>query len=143
MEKLTNFIYKKIVAVNPLFRLLPIEDVKQEIRIAIFLEDSKENIRASARNISRLATELGYSRKKGKDNFLPFYTQDTDYDFEKKELIEYIEELYKKHTVREICKILQIEYTSNLQKKFHRAFPKKASHGGKRKNAGRKKSVKK
>lgn len=138
MEQLTNFIYKRIIAVNPLAALLPADDVKQEIRIAIWQEQAGKEIRGAAKNITRLAKELGYSRKKGKDNFQPFYEQ-SSMDEEQTSLLHYVEELYSEHTCKEVCAILQVPYSKRLQKLFHNAFPKNAGWGGKRKNSGNKK----
>lgn len=139
MERLTHFIYRRICAYNPLAAILPADDVKQEIRIAVWQEKAGEEMRAAARNITRLARELGYSRKRGKDNFQPFY-EPGGMDEEQTALLTYIESLYENHTCKEVCTILQVPYTKQRQKLFHNAFPKNAGWGGKRKNSGNKKA---
>ena len=135
----------KYLRYNPLLQYLPYEDVMQELSIVEFLySDFKKARRAAVNAIYRLSVDLGFSRKKGKDNFQPFYAEKAELSGEEKALLDNIEYLYldKDLTAREIATIYSCEYNNNFQKVLHNLFPKGKGRGGKRKNSGRKKMKK-
>ncbi len=131
----------KYLRFNPLIHLLPYEDVMQELAIIEYLYlDFKEARRAANNAIYRLATKYGFSRKKGKDNFMPFY-QKYELSDEEKSVINNIENLYINNglTAREVATIYNIEFNNQFAKILNSLFSKDMGLGGARKNSGRKK----
>ena len=136
----------KYISFLPYLSYLPYDDVMQELRIIVFLHSEKsfDELRRLAVNaIYRLFTKMGYSRKKGKDNFEPFYIEKETLSKEEEKVIENIEFLYleKGLTAREIAQIYNVNYNNYFQKLLHKLFPKNMGLGGKRKGAGRKKLI--
>lgn len=111
---------------NKTITLLPEQDVLQEIRIALFLsKNDKEVFRAASSAVYRLASEYGYSRKKGKDKFEPFY-ENVEFSEKEKDAISDIEIMYldEGNTARYVAEKYGIEYTNKLQKILCACFPK-------------------
>jgi len=137
MEKLSKYLLYRLRVYEPFFELLPDEDCLQEIKIALFSHPYGEQIKAARKSLYRLASELGYSRKKGKDNFEPFYTAPT-FTEKQEQALKQIEVLYHLQglTCKETCQRLGITYSNKIQKLFHQCFPKNAGWGGGRKKSG-------
>ena len=138
-----DYIYNKMIIYDPALRLVPKEDAMQEIRIAIFLstKDYESEFKKAARLINSLKRDYGFSRKKGKDNFLPFYSHDCEYDKRIADTMDEIEDLYIKRglTCRQVCEYFGVQYTPRIQKAIHMVFPKGLSHGGDRRSKSFKK----
>ena len=138
MEKLVNKIYKFLCSYNPILKNLE-RDVKQEIRIAVLLNspDIKKIYREANRLVHKLCKQYGFSRKKGKDNFQPFYNQ-ASLTGKQSEMIETIEKKYliENMTAKELCEHFEIEYSNKIAKLLCKTFPKAMGKGGARKNAG-------
>lgn len=114
----------------------------QEIRFAILTAEEGELFRVSSSLIRRLARDFGYSRRKGKDNFEAFYRESAiPYDADQEALLQEVEDLYiaGDMTARELAQHYNIKFNNSLAKLLCKVFPKHLGHGGKRKNAGRKK----
>lgn len=105
---------------------LPEQDVLQEIRIALFLsKNDREAFRAASSAVRRLAADYGYSRRKGKDRFEPFY-ENVEFSEKERDAISDIEVAYlvEGNTARYIAERYGIEYTNRLQKILCACFPK-------------------
>ena len=141
MEKFVSKIYKDLVVYNKAIALVPADDVKQEIRFAIITARPEQVYRVAGRLVYSLIADYGFSRKKGKDNFAPFYEQPEISD-EEKDILDAVDDLYRRQnlTAREVAEILNCEYTQSFQKLMHLCFPKGLAHGGARKGSGQKKS---
>lgn len=123
-------------------RILDKEDVMQEIRFAMLTAEQGELFRVASSLIRKLASDCGYSRRKGKDNFEAFYREyEMPYDPAQEALLQEVEDLYiaGDMTAREIAQHYNIKFNNALAKRLCEVFPKHLGHGGKRKNAGRKK----
>lgn len=130
----------KYLKFNPILSLLDYDDVMQELSIVEFLysnSDFNEARRSAVNAIYRLSADYGFSRKKGKDNFNPFYNS-VEFSEEEESLINNIELLYIDNnlTAREISVIYAVEYNNKFQKILCQLFPKNMGLGGKRKNSG-------
>lgn len=141
MEKFVSKIYKDLKFYNEAIGFIPVDDVKQEIRFAIITARPEHVYRVASRLVYSLLTDYGFSRKKGKDNFAPFYEQ-TEISDEEKDLLDAVDNLYRRQnlTAREVAETLNCEYTQSFQKLMHLCFPKGLAHGGARKGSGQKKS---
>lgn len=73
--------------------------------------------------------DYGYSKKKGKDNFKPFYSQP---EFTEKELkiLSAIEQYYQieDHSARETCEKFRIKHNNKIAKILASCFPKHKSN---------------
>lgn len=105
---------------------IPKEDALQEIRIAILISEKGEVFKKAHSLLDRLCGNYGFSRKKGKDNFQPFYTHIEHTEYEERVLNE-IEELYieKGYTAKEVCSFYGIKFNNKLAKIFCKCFPNK------------------
>ncbi len=114
--------------------LIPIEDVLQEIRIAIITVEYANVYKESSKNVQRLLSEYGYSRKKGKDNFEPYYEDNESLPEELYQVIDKIKYLYldKGLSAKQIAIIFDIPYSNKLQKALFNLFPKGLGWGGNR-----------
>ena len=135
---------RSYISYNPVVRLLPEEDVMQELMIVAYLHhehDFTTARRAAVNAIYRLAANYGYSRKKGKDNFSSFYEEKLSLTTEEYDIIDHVEKLYlvENLTAREIALIYNVEFNNKFAKILCKLFPKNMGLGGKRKNSGRKK----
>lgn len=73
-DKFETHIYRCLLRFNPIIDFLDKSDVMQEIRIAILTCKEEESAyRVAAKQAYRLATEYGYSKKMGEDNFQQYY----------------------------------------------------------------------
>ncbi len=142
MERFVNRIYRDLSRFNQALALVPIEDAKQEIRFAILTARPEQVYRVAHRLCDALTSDYGYSRKKGKDNFQPFYSE-PDLSEEEQLLLNSIDALYRGEgaTAREVAAQLGAEYNPKFQKLMHECFPKGLPHGGARKGSGQKKQV--
>lgn len=142
MEKFVAHIYNCLKSYNKAILFTPKEDVLQEIRYAVITAQPDDTYRAASRQVNSLLADYGFSRKKGKDNFSPFYYE-AEISHEEKNLIDTIEHLYTNEnlTAREVARLLKCNYTPNFQKLMHQCFPKGLGHGGARKGSGKKKSL--
>jgi len=129
MEKFTNIIYYHLCTFNPLFKLIEKEDMLQEIRFAIITAKQEEIYRVANRLCYNLATDYGFSRKKGKDNFKPFYSQ-TEFSENEQKLLSEIEEYYQieDNTGRETAANFGFEYNNKTAKILASCFPKLKSN---------------
>ena len=125
MEKFVNRIYNDLCRFNPLFRYIEKEDVNQEIRFALLTAKQEYIYRVASKLCYNLATDYGFSRKKGKDNFEPFYKQ-PEFTQEELELINNIEEYYleQDHTARETAAKYGFEHNNKTAKLLASCFPK-------------------
>jgi len=153
MER-SDFIYARMSAVNPFLRVLPKDDVMQEIQVALLEAPENEQFRYANRNIYRLSTDLGFSRRRGKDAFGGFYVKDSPYvelrdyidsltltgrvDEDPDTRLETIERIYLEGTAQDVCDYFQVSNTNAIRKALHSLFPKGMGLGGVRKGAGRK-----
>lgn len=142
MEKFVSRIYRDLKFYNEAVEWIPAEDVKQEIRFAIITARPEQIYRVASRLVYALLTDYGYSRKKGKDNFCPFYEQ-TETSEEEYALLDAVDQLYRGEglTAREVATRLGCEYNNAFQKLMHQCFPKGLAHGGARKGSGKKKKL--
>ena len=148
-EKFVKYIYSCICRYDKRIFCIDKDDVLQEIRYACLVSNKDDVFRTARNAVERLLCDYGYSRKKGKDNFEPYYEilgmqQEYFCDEEEKiKLLSLLEQLYivENKTVREIAEIFGVEYNIKLQKIFGKVFPKGFGRGGARKNAGRKKKI--
>lgn len=137
MFSLANHIFYSLKRYEPVLQFIPKEDIMQEILFAILTAKPEHVFRVAHRLIYNLCSDYGFSRKKGKDNFEPFYNK-PEFTNEEKELIESVEQMYiaQDMTAREVAQVLDIDYNNKFQKILCAAFPKQLGKGGKRKNAG-------
>lgn len=144
MKHFESYLYSKLSAYDPMVRILDKEDVMQEIRFAILTAEEGELFRVASSLIRRLARDFGYSRRKGKDNFEAFYRENAiPYDPAQEALLQEVEDLYLTGdmTAREIAQHYNIKFNNALAKMLCEVFQKAMGRGGKRKNAGRKKTT--
>ncbi len=134
------YIYKYLSLFEPRISLVPREDVLQEIRIALFLSEKGKEFREASKLTQKLLSLYGFSRKKGKDNFQPFYNT-RELTEEEQSLLDYIEKLYKQYTAQETCDILQTQCTKEIRNLLSKCF-KKNTKGGRRPGSGNKKGIK-
>ena len=141
-EKFVNRIYFDIKRYDYRLNYIPKEDCLQEIRFALLTARPEQIYRIAHRLIDNLLSDYGYSRKKGKDNFKPFYSE-PEFSDDEKEILNQIEQLYlnEDRTAKEIAAIFDIEFNNKLQKILCLCFPKQMGKGGKRKNAGNNKHL--
>jgi formyltetrahydrofolate synthetase len=132
MQLETTYIIYLISRYNPILEYIDDQDLKQEIEYAkqiaetIELSGESANIFSiAAKCINRLAKELGFSRKKGKDNFDVFYNESEFTESEQK-IISDIENYYQieDHTAAETCEKFNIEHNNKVAKLLAAAFPK-------------------
>ena len=103
---------------------IPEEDVKQEIRIAILTAPKEQVYRVARQLCERLASDYGYSRKKGKDQFAEFYKVES-ITAEQEALLTALESAYQSKTVKQICAEYNVPFSNRVQKLFTKNFPKK------------------
>jgi hypothetical protein len=141
-ESFVYRIYKDLKRFDQRINYVEKADVLQEIRFALLTARKEQIYRVAHRLVDNLLSDYGYSRKKGKDNFQPFYSEPEFSDTEK-EVLEQIEKLYlnENHTAKDIAIIFDIEFNNQLQKILCACFPKQMGKGGKRKNAGNNKHL--
>jgi hypothetical protein len=141
-EPFVNRIYRDMKAFDYRLNYIDKEDCKQEIRFALLTARKEQVYRVAHRLIDNLLKDYGYSRKKGKDNFHPFYNE-PEFTEHEKETLNQIEQLYlnEDRTAKEIAAIFDIEFNNQLQKILCACFPKQMGKGGKRKNAGNNKHL--
>jgi hypothetical protein len=142
-ERFANRIYRDIAVFDNRIRFVDKQDILQEIRFALLTAHRGQVYRVAHRLVDKLLSDYGYSRKKGKDKFNPFYSNH-EFSDEEKEILFKIEQLYlnDNRTTKEIAAIFDIEYNNSLQKILCSCFPKQLGKGGKRKNAGNNKHLK-
>lgn len=142
MEKFVSRIYKDLKFYNEAVTFIPPDDVKQEIRFAIITARPEQIYRVASRLVYALLADYGFSRKKGKDNFAPYYEQ-TEISDDEKDLLDAVDDLYRNQnlTAREVAEKLNCEYNQNFQKLMHLCFPKGLAHGGARKGSGKKSPI--
>lgn len=119
---------------NPAVLFVPMEDALQEIRLALWQQPERP-FRAAQANLNALLSDYGYSRKKGKDKFDGFYT-DNALSEPEEALLDQIEELYRHQglTARQIADALGVSFNQSFAKLLHRAYPKGMGWGGARRN---------
>lgn len=141
-ERFVNRIYRDIKRYDFRLNYINTEDCKQEIRFALLTAKTAQIYRVAHRLLDNLLRDYGYSRKKGKDNFEPFYSE-PEFSDDEKEILNQIEQLYlnEDRTAKEIAEIFDIEFNNKLQKILCACFPKQMGKGGKRKNAGNNKHL--
>lgn len=142
-ERFARRIYRDIKSFDPRLHYVDANDVLQEIRFAILTAHRQQVYRVAHRLIDNLLRDYGFSRRKGKDNFDPFYDQVVFTDDEQT-ILNTIEQLYvdQNLTAREVAQILDLKYNNQFQKILCACFPKHLGKGGKRKNAGNNKHLK-
>jgi len=147
-------IYNTIKARDPRCEFVAKTDIMQSIRLGMLesgveidmtdfsCEYDKEVYRCACKRVNELFSDYGYKRKADKELRLPEnaeYTEPaSDLTPEQWNKIDFILKIYRTHTVKELCAILEIPFDNNLQKFFTRYFPKGMQWGGRRVNAGRK-----
>ncbi len=138
MEKKVFGIFKTLVKQNPTISLIPAEDVLQEIRISLYIKtDFFEALKLAGKQVCKLVAEYGFSRKKGKDNFVEI----SELTEEQKDLLNKIEDLYINNnlTSKEVCNTLKVEWNTTTATLLAKVFPKNMGKGGARKGCGNKK----
>ena len=91
-EKFVNRIYFDIKRYDYRLNYIPKEDCLQEIRFALLTARPEQIYRIAHRLIDNLLSDYGYSRKKGKDNFKPFYSE-PEFSDDEKEMFSLQEEI--------------------------------------------------
>ena len=129
MERFVNKIYKDLCFYNPLFNILDKEDMKQEIRFAIITAEQDFIYKVAARLCYNLATDYGFSRKKGKDNFTAFYQQ-PEFTETELQLLSDIEKYYQieDHTGKETAEKFNFKYDNKTAKLLAACYPKNKSN---------------
>lgn len=117
-------------------------DLIQEVAAAMAVSDENSVWKNARANIESLLSQLGHSRKKGKDNFEPFYCKIEHADFET-EALKLIEKHYQngQWTAKDVARYFNIPFNNRLAKLLCEAYPKNMGKGGARRGAGRKKQT--
>lgn len=133
------FVIRKIFAFNPfiesaILKKDAMDDAAQEVEIAWAAAEKGKEYRESAKALYNLATQLGFSRKKGADSESEDFSSDSE-NIEEAHyaLLDDIRIMYvmKDMTAKQVCDAVGGTYSPAVAKALNRLWPKKG-WGGKR-----------
>ena len=132
--KLEDYIYANLMRYDYRVGFAPREDVMQEIAYAICIVGNGNVFREASRQVYRLLSDYGYSRKKGKDNFDAEHLlieQKPPIENEADRLDE-LRRLYLEEgkTAKEVCEYFNVPFTQRIVRLLSAIFPKGGSRTG-------------
>ena len=135
MEKFVNKIYNDLKRYEPFLQYIDKKDVKQEIRFAIITAKKDFIYKVAHKLIYNLMCDFGYSKKKGKNNFQPFYNQ-PEFTEDEQKILNKIELYYQieDNTGKKTAQKFGFEYNNKTAKILAACYPKNKSNRLKSKN---------
>lgn len=147
---------RKYFECDPRFRSIPLEDLLQEIRLAMLestdtkqyphklsckysvkvLRRARHNIRCLLRQMKNSGAGIICSYTHA--DIEQFHAQEAQ---EASPLANEILDYYEAHTVKETCAQFNIPNQKAARRAFNRYFPKNCGHGGRRQNSGKRKEA--
>lgn len=128
-----NIIYNSLARYDERIKLVPREDVIQEILYSICIAGNDNVWRIASRQVYKLLSDYGYSRKKGKDRFdAERLFDDYTLSVESQNMLRVVRFLYvdNNYTAKEVCRFFGAEVTPYISKMLSKVFKKGGSRAG-------------